>query len=158
MVKQIICVRSPHQFGPRRDTKCAPLSSCKLLNRGFPVILRIPVILFAVAWAAVAFDQLNSAPTGLIPKAHRQLSKIASASPAAQPTSPSYSSTTWAQQTLGINISNALAKHIHRSLANASAVLTPGMTAPIQCLHSPLNQKQPPSVLAPLPHFLAPAT
>ena len=95
-----------------------------------------------------ALATLEAAPTALLPKATQATTT------AAPPNNQRlYTPTKWAQQTLALNITTALAKHLHTHIAGATRN-TMNTTEHLLCRTQPFQGSAPPTVLHPYPHFL----
>jgi len=97
----------------------------------------------------IHYDQLQAAPTGLLPKATKAYTP-----PPTNTTNPPFTPSRWAHQLLALNISTFLARHFHRSLASATRTLHDPDNPSSATLGSPPNHQIPTTILDPLPMFL----
>jgi hypothetical protein len=99
----------------------------------------------------VHYDQLQSLPTGLLPKA----SKAYTPPPNTTNTTP-LSPLSWTHQCMALNISTHLAQHLLRSLANASAPrsLHNQDIHPLSTLGVPFPHRITTAFFDPLPNYL----
>lgn len=100
--------------------------------------------------AKTAYNQAITAPSALLLKAN----KASKDSQPAHSDKPVYTPLQWAQQTLALNISLALIRHLQRALSNASHALESPNIQPLHCHYQPFNHRLPPNTVDPLPHFL----
>jgi hypothetical protein len=118
--------------------------------------------------AALTYSLLKSLPQSLLPLATTAHSTSATEpfdppppTPPAPPRHlsvppkvPDYTPTRWAQQTLALNFTTALAMHLHRARTNALSVLHQSHASPLLCTATPYSDSSPDPVLNPFPHFL----
>lgn len=95
------------------------------------------------------YNQLQAAPTGLLPKATK-----AFIPPPATSSSPPLSPYRWAHHLLALNLSTFLAQHLQRSLASASRTLHDPDSPTLATLGYPFPHNTTTTILDPLPNFL----
>jgi hypothetical protein len=100
--------------------------------------------------AAALYNQLQSLPTGLLPKA----TKLYTLPPNTTSTAP-VSPHSWVHHCMALNISTHLAQHLLRSLSNALAFRSLHTDTPTKgILGFPFPRRITMAFLDPLPHYL----